>query len=497
MNWRVLSNTAILATSVALLSVPIGTLLALFLFRTDVPGRRIAMAGIVFLLFLPLYVQVGGWEAALGKLGWLTSMTKRPLLVGMQAVIFLHAMAAIPWVVLIVSAGLRLVRREEEEAALLDASGPHVVARIVLPRIAPFALAAGLLAAISAAGEMTVTNIYLIDPGDYTLAEQVYMTLQAEPLAVAVRQSAVSIGATILLVAGGWWCVWNLAAASQRALAERQLPLVYDLGSWKWPVMAAVWFPLAVAIGLPLVSLAYKAGTLVALEEGMPTRTWSAWKSVSMPWSALWSVRSDLGWTAFFASAAATLDLAAAMGIAWFVRRPLVRSGLAVTIASIAFALPGPIIGLSIIALLNHDVAFLGWLYARTDLPAILAQGVRGLPIVLLLVLALVSHFPRAPLEAAQLDGAGRWSILARIVIPQRASALTAAWLAGFAIAAGDLAWSILVLRPGVDTLQRRLFGDIHAGADDRVAAICLAISVLYGIGAAAILRLGRTRREG
>jgi ABC-type spermidine/putrescine transport system permease subunit II len=143
---------------------------------------------------------------------------------------------------------------------------------------------------------------------------------------------------------------------------------------------------------------------------------------------------------------------------------------------------------------MNHDVAGIGWLYQRTDVPTILAQAVRAFPIVMLVVLQSLADFPRSTIEAAQLDGAGRWSILLRIIAPQRLAAFAAAWLAGFAIAAGDLAWSILVLRPGVDTLQRRLFGDIHAGADDRVAAICLAISMLYAIGAVVALRLARSR---
>jgi iron(III) transport system permease protein len=485
---RVLANTALLAAGVVLLSVPLGTLLAVCLFRTDVPGRRMAIAAIVFLLFLPLYVQVGGWEAAIGKLGWLTSITKHPLLVGMQAVTFLHALAAIPWVVLIVSAGLRLVRREEEEVALLDAAAPRVVARVVLPQIAPFALAAGMLAGIAAAGEMTVTNIYLVDPGDYTLSEQVYMTLQAEPLAVAVRQSAPSIAATILLVAGGWWSVSRLATVPTRTFADRQRSIIYPLGNWKWPATLFVWLPLAAAVGLPLVSLAYKAGTLVVWNADAPTRTWSAVKSATMPWTALWSVRSDVQWTALFAAAAATLAMAVAIGVVYFPRSDFWRTSLAVFLAATAFALPGPVVGLAIIGLMNHDIPVFGWLYERTDLPAILAQSIRALPIVMLLVLDSLAHFPRSTLEAAKLDGAGTWSILLRIVIPQRASALAAAWLAGFAIAAGDLAWSILVLRPGVDTLQRRLFGDIHAGADDRVAAICLAISLLYAAGAACIL---------
>jgi ABC-type spermidine/putrescine transport system permease subunit II len=93
-----------------------------------------------------------------------------------------------------------------------------------------------------------------------------------------------------------------------------------------------------------------------------------------------------------------------------------------------------------------------------------------------------LDRFPRSVLESAQLDGAGPWTALVWIVLPQRMAAMTAIWLAGLAITTGDLAWSILVLRPGIDTLQRRLFGDIHAGADDRVAGACLAVSILFGL---------------
>lgn len=490
---QVLENTILLATGVVGLALPLGTLLAILLARTDLPGRRAAIGLLLFLLFLPLYVQVAGWESAFGKLGWLTSFTQTPLLQGMGAVIFIHAMAGLPWVFLIATVGLRLTRRVEEEVALLDASAPRVVASVVLPQLAPYLLAASLLVAVSAASEMTVTNIYLIEPGEYTLAEQVYMTIQAVPLGEAVQQSLVSIAATAVIIIASLLAVGVLIPLGKRMSDGLRPPLIYRLGDWKVPAAVLVWLLLAALVGLPLMSMVYKAGTFVALEGNQPVRAWSVAKSLSMPWESLWSIASDLKWTLALGSAAATLDLVLAIGLAQTLRG---RVWPLVVLVALAWSVPGPLAGLGIIALFSVQVPGLGFLYDRTDLPAILALAVRSAPVVFLTVWYVLDRFSRSALEAAQLDGAGPWRTLVKIVLPQRAGALAAVWLAGFAIATGDLAWSILVLRPGIDTLQRRLFGDIHSGADDRVAGACLAISMLFGLVVGGALLLVRYQRR-
>jgi ABC-type Fe3+ transport system permease subunit len=78
---RVLANSALLALGSAAIALPIGTLLAALLMRLALPGRRLAMACLGLLLFLPLFVQVSGWDAAC-KLGWYTlafGTSDRPL----------------------------------------------------------------------------------------------------------------------------------------------------------------------------------------------------------------------------------------------------------------------------------------------------------------------------------------------------------------------------------------------------------------------------------
>src|SRR5438067_7357590 len=124
-----LINSAILAVGAVAIALPLGTLLAVLITRYDLPGRRLAAVSIGMLLFLPLYVQLSGWDAALGKLGWHTlahGSMAQPILAGMRGAIFIHAMAAVPWVALLVGIGLLQVDPAQEEAALLVAP-PRVV----------------------------------------------------------------------------------------------------------------------------------------------------------------------------------------------------------------------------------------------------------------------------------------------------------------------------------------------------------------------------------
>jgi ABC-type Fe3+ transport system permease subunit len=55
-------------------SVPIGTALAWFLVRTDLPGRRAALWLIGLMIFLPLYLQAPGRPASGKKAGTLMAV---------------------------------------------------------------------------------------------------------------------------------------------------------------------------------------------------------------------------------------------------------------------------------------------------------------------------------------------------------------------------------------------------------------------------------------
>src|SRR5437867_3262938 len=119
---RLWLNSARLAGATCVAALPIGTLLAAAIFKTNVPGCRVAALLIVGMLFIPLYLVTGAWDAGFGIQGWQTLTTNphlahEPWLAGWRAAIWVHALAAVPWVVLIVGSSLRAVEAEIEEDA--------------------------------------------------------------------------------------------------------------------------------------------------------------------------------------------------------------------------------------------------------------------------------------------------------------------------------------------------------------------------------------------
>src|SRR5437879_3611153 len=63
-------NTILLVLLVELLAVPVGVVLAVFLYRTDLPGRGIATLLLLLSLFVPLPLITSGWQAVLGSGGF-------------------------------------------------------------------------------------------------------------------------------------------------------------------------------------------------------------------------------------------------------------------------------------------------------------------------------------------------------------------------------------------------------------------------------------------
>ena len=158
------------------------------------------------------------------------------------------------------------------------------------------------------------------------------------------------------------------------------------------------------------------------------------------------------------------------------------------------FAVPGPLLGVWIIGWLNHppDSFFspLTWGYDHTILAPVLAQFLRALPLATLILGAQFTSLPQDVLDSARSDGAGWWRQLASIALPWCWPAVAAAACMAMIVAMGDLAATLLVVPPGVSPLSVRIFGLLHYGAEDRVSALCLMLTLALGIGVTVAWRL-------
>ncbi len=493
-------TTLRIAGLTSIFALSLGMLLAVLLVKTDVPLKSCWLLALCVLLFLPLYVQASAWDAGFGQQGWFSQWigrTAEPLLRGEAAVLWIHTLAAVPWVVLIVGASLRQVEGDLEELALMDAGPWQVLLWVTLPQTLPGIIAAGLLVLVTTASEMTVTDVYRVR----TYAEELYtnlaLTADATEATIGIWPQLATIGVLVVIA---WQVAEMLAPRGERSSQRSRVS--WELGIWRWPCWLLIALFTLVAIGVPLGNLVYKAGFTVDVSSGAPERTWTMATAMdsTMPGSvdpSHWKFGKEYGVTLQLGAFVGTLSVLLAIPLAWLARGGGVRSWPALGVTVIGLALPGPLIGVSIVWLFNQPQAgLLAWLYDRTLLPSVLAITVRTLPWATMLLWHAFRSLGEDQIESARTEGAGPLAILGRIVLPQRGPMLAIVWLGCFALAAGDLTASILVVPPGMVTIAYQIFLLIHAGVHNEEAGLCLTQVALFVALAGGVLWMANTNPQ-
>jgi molybdate transport system permease protein len=199
-----LSSLAALAISV-LLGVP----LALVFARYDFPGKAILRALAVLPMVLPPVVGGVGLLTAFGRRGLigrpLAEATGITLPFSSAAVVLAATFVAMPFLIVTVESGLRMVdRRLEDAAATLGADRWTILRRVVLPALWP-SLAAGMaLCWARALGEFGATITFAGNlPGrTQTMPLAVYLELERNPEAaylISFILLAVSVAVLVAL----------------------------------------------------------------------------------------------------------------------------------------------------------------------------------------------------------------------------------------------------------------------------------------------------------
>ncbi len=199
-----------LTTSLAALalSTVLGVPLALLFARVEFPGKPFLRALALLPMVLPPVVGGVGLLAAFGRRG----LIGRPLeqLTGITvpftsaAPVLAATFVAMPFLVVTVESGLRLLdRRLEDAAATLGAERWTILRRVVLPMLAPSLLAGMALAWARALGEFGATITFAGNlPGrTQTLPLAVYLELERNPEAAYLLSFVLLAVSVAVLVA--------------------------------------------------------------------------------------------------------------------------------------------------------------------------------------------------------------------------------------------------------------------------------------------------------
>ena len=129
-------NTVILAVSVTLLVILISSMAGYVLSKTDVPGKKIILGGMVALMFLPGGYTIIPVFELIQRLGLLNSLF---------GIIVVQAAGALIFNTLLFMGYFSTISKEIEEAALIDGANlPVTYARVMLPMASPMVATVGL-----------------------------------------------------------------------------------------------------------------------------------------------------------------------------------------------------------------------------------------------------------------------------------------------------------------------------------------------------------------
>lgn len=365
---------------------------------------------------------------------------------------------------------------------MLDAAAARVLLGVSLRDAAAAIAAAIVWSAAAMTTEIAVTDLFRVR----TFAEEVYTqaALGALDGGAATDRGAVGLAAGVGAIA----CV---AFASLGVLASRfrnsaggdNAPWVVRLARPRFSGALALGAPLLLLAGVPIGSLVYQAGERVTRDDDGWRREWSPAKAFGAVASAPWRHRREIGVSAQLGAAVATASVLLGGVVAWRWGRSTRPPRWSLLGVAVALAIPGPLVGLATIRLLNQPpdaaLAWLGDLYGTWFAPW-LAQTARLAPVAALLLWPAAASVPRSVLDAARADGAGPIARLLRVALPMRWPAVAAVWAAVFALSVGELSATALVAPPGTPPLSVRLLSLLHYGVEDRVAALCLVLVAGY-----------------
>ncbi len=447
-------RSLVLATSVALTSAVVGTLLAWLLVRSDLPGRSVLGVLAALPLVVPSFVGALALLAAFAPGGLFDLGIDRPE--GFWGAYVVLTLFTYPYVYLLVAARFASLPPTLEEAARTLGHSPVSVFRtVVLPQSRGAIAAGSLLVFLYTLSDFGAVTLLRYD----TLTTRIFSSrLLAQPTSLAL---SLLLAVIALVVVAAERRVQRRRFTVEAVSAGRRAPRA-DLGAWKIPALLFVGALVAVALAAPVVVL----GQWVA--RGVLDGTLAFGDVVQPAWNTVW--------ISVVAGAVAT---SVVLPLAYLTTR--YRSRLAGTydvMVVSAFALPGLVIALAIVFwVVNAPV--LNSLYLSFPL-LIIAYVVNFGSQALRAGQVAVSGVPDRLHDAAQALGAGRARRVVSIDLPLMRSGLAAGTGLVVLSTMKELPATLLLAPIGFQTLATRIFDrteDLFYAEAGLAALVLIALS--------------------
>ena len=261
--WGPLKNSFICGFFTVLVSVPLGSVLAWLMIRTDIPGKKILGLLVTVPYMIPSWTKALAWLAMFrnstsGANGFLAGMgipIPDWLAYGPIAIVLCMSMHYYAFSYIMVSGALRSINSElEEMGEIQGASKAQILRHITLPLILPSVLSATVMTISKSIGTYGVPANLGNRIGYYTLATKMRNFIDQGPQAVGYSMSIVLVLLAAVIIFSNQRIVGvrkSYATVSGKGGRATLMPL----GKAKKPLMAFLMVFLFLAMVVPFFVL--------------------------------------------------------------------------------------------------------------------------------------------------------------------------------------------------------------------------------------------------
>ena len=499
---HIFGNTLLVAALATALAVIVGFAMGWILSRTNVPGR----AALEQLMAMPYYVT-----PLMGALAWALIASPSSGFVnqvwralgGDGYLVDINTPWGIAWVMALFEGSVAFVMigavmksmdpAMEEASQVLGGGRIRTMLRITLPLVLPGVLGAAvfvfaeMLGSFSAALVLGLPNrFYVVTTAMYQLVSQYPPRF---PTAAAMGVSLFAVMFTMV------WIYRRIVSAGTYVTITGKAfrPRAMDVGGLRWPFLGLCIAYLAVAVILPVLTIAY--ASFQRLTTAFPRAANFTLDNYRTALS-LDAVRSALGNSLLLGVGTATIGVLLMGYLSWLIYRSrLPGAGVIEYVLMFPQAVPRLVFAFGMLwAWLIFPIPIYGtlWLLLIAYLTVFLPLGLRTISGVIL-------QIDRSLEESAQMCGASWGYRLRTVTMPLLKPGLIAAWLLLFIASVRELGASILLMGPKAKVITPAIVESWFSTSTELTAAMALlqtvavvaALLVLFAVARRAVQQGG------
>jgi iron(III) transport system permease protein len=480
-------------------ALAIAFVIAWYLARNDVFGKRTVMFALWLGFFLPIIPATLGWILLLDPNYGLLNAFARRLGLTDGALFDIYSLAGITWVhmtlstvpimVILIEPAQRFIDASYEEASTMAGAGTlTTLRRVTVPLIAPTLLTAFIAGMIRSLEAFEIEQLLGLPADILVYSTRVFHLLRVTP---PDEPQSMALCTFFIAILFAFVCLYRFLlhrasmAATLTGKGARLAPRQRTRGSYV--VSALLFVAVAVAVALPFAMVALSSFSRLFGFFDLP-QPWTVahWLTVLDGEEFLGALRLSL----IVGAAVALAGTLVYLGLAWYIARHSFVGKSALSLAIwLPWALPGVLLGTAFL-MVFLNVPGLRLAYG-TALALVVVLIVQGLPFATHMFEASISQISRELEESSLVSGAGQFETVRRITAPLIAPMVATVFVLAFMSAIKDISATVLVSTPGTMTLPLLMFGYATSGRLE-IASVVGVITVLIAmVMALVVMRIG------